>query len=179
MAGFDFAPVLSGETLRLRPLVAEDREALYRAAADPLIWAGHPAKTRHERAVFDPYFDFLLAAGGTLVVTLRRDGRVIGASRYYAVAERPGSVAIGYTFLTRDHWGGPANREMKALMLAHAFRWHDAVWLDIGCDNLRSQRAAEKIGAERMGEARLTLGRGTSDYVCYRIRRQDWQAQAG
>ncbi|WP_323767649.1 GNAT family N-acetyltransferase [Marinovum sp.] len=173
--GFDFAPVLTGETLQLRPLVAADREALYRAAADPLIWAGHPAKTRHERAVFDPYFDFLLASGGTLTVTLREDGRVIGASRFYEVAERPGSVAIGFTFLARAHWGGPANREMKALMLAHGFRWHDAVWLDIGTDNLRSQRAAEKIGAECMGTAELTLGRGAAEYVCYRIRRADWQ----
>ncbi|AKO98421.1 Acetyltransferase [Marinovum algicola DG 898] len=171
---FDFAPVLTGETLHLRPLRAEDRDGLYRAARDPLIWAGHPARTRHERAVFDPYFEFLRTAGGTLAVTDRRNGAIIGASRFYEVAERPGTMAIGFTFLTRAHWGGAANREMKALMFAHVFRWFDAVWLDIGVDNLRSQRAAEKIGARRMGAARLSIGAQPADYLCYRMRRQDW-----
>lgn len=174
--GFDFAPVLTGARLGLRPLLPEDRAALYRAASDPLIWAGHPAKTRHEPAVFDPYFDFLIQAGGTLAVTLRDSSEIIGASRFYEVPERPGTMAIGFTFLTRAYWGGATNREMKALMFAHVFRWYDAVWLDIGLDNLRSQRAAEKIGARRMGEARLTIGQATSDYACYRVTRQDWQA---
>ncbi|WP_417524582.1 GNAT family N-acetyltransferase [Marinovum sp.] len=170
---FDFAPVLTGARLVLRPLVAEDRAALYRAASDPLIWAGHPTRTRHEKAVFDPYFDFLIRSGGTLAVTLRDSSEIIGASRFYEVAERPGTMAIGFTFLTRAHWGGAMNREMKALMCAHVFRWYDAVWLDIGRDNLRSQRAADKIGARRMSEARLTIGAATSDCVCYRIDRAD------
>jgi RimJ/RimL family protein N-acetyltransferase len=30
-------------------------------------------------------------------------------------------VAIGYTFIARDHWGGHYNRALKTLMLDHAF----------------------------------------------------------
>jgi RimJ/RimL family protein N-acetyltransferase len=36
---------------------------------------------------------------------------------------------------------------MKRLMLAHAFRWARTVWFHVGPDNVRSQRALERIGA--------------------------------
>ena len=79
---FDDQPTLEGKTLRLSPLVADDREGLYAAAADPLIWAQHPARTRAERATFDPYFDFLLSAGGTLAVRSKATGQIIGCTRF-------------------------------------------------------------------------------------------------
>ena len=96
---------LFSDHVSLRRLRPEDREALYQAALDPLIWSGHPAKTRHERAVFDPYFDLLLAAGGTMVLR-DNDGRVIGCSRYYDPPDAPGMIAVGYTFVVRDRWAG-------------------------------------------------------------------------
>lgn len=177
---FDDQPELEGATLRLRPLRSEDRAALYAAASDPAIWKGHPAKTRHERAVFDPYFDMLLAYGGTLVVLDRAEGQIIGCSRYYTAPARPGSIAIGYTFLARSHWGGATNREMKMLMFDHAFAWFDEIWLDIGPDNIRSQKATAKLGAREVSRGPLDLGTGeVQDYVSFVITRHDWRAQCG
>ncbi|WP_221931151.1 GNAT family N-acetyltransferase [Aliiroseovarius halocynthiae] len=75
---FDNQPSLDGETLRLHGLREEDREALFNAASDPQTWAGHPAKDRYQRDVFDPYFDMLLASGGTLIVIDRATDQVIG-----------------------------------------------------------------------------------------------------
>ncbi|MGY3438277.1 MULTISPECIES: GNAT family N-acetyltransferase [unclassified Marinovum] len=174
---FDVAPDLTDQNLRLRPLGQADFEPLLAAASDPLIWAQHPAKTRHQPAVFAPYFAFLLQAGGTLVAEdLDLGGKVIGCSRFYQVAERPGTMAIGFTFLSRAYWGGPMNARMKALMFGHVFTVFDEVWLDIGLDNIRSQRAAEKIGAVHVNDATFNLGNGASDYRCYRVRRVDWAA---
>jgi RimJ/RimL family protein N-acetyltransferase len=52
----DFQPTLRGLSLTLRPLRADDLNALHAAAADPLIWAQHPDPTRHERAIFEERF---------------------------------------------------------------------------------------------------------------------------
>lgn len=142
----ELQPILVGPTLLLRPLQAADREALYAVASDPLIWALHPAHDRHLRPVFDRLFDESLASGGTLLAVDRASGAVIGSSRYSFDFAEEGEVEIGWTFLARDHWGGAANREMKRLMLRHAFASVGRVMFRVGEHNLRSRRAMEKIG---------------------------------
>jgi RimJ/RimL family protein N-acetyltransferase len=92
-----------------------------------------------------------MASGGALLVIDRATGRVIGSSRYFGYDEANREIEIGWSFLARSHWGGRYNGEMKRLMLAHAFRFVTSVVLVIGPDNVRSQRAAERIGAVRDG----------------------------
>lgn len=148
---FEYQPVLRGECVSLRPLAADDFDALYAVASDPLIWEQHPAPNRHEEAAFRDFFREALACGGTLVAVDTENGRVIGSSRFHAFDEGRGEVEIGWTFLARSHWGGRYNGEMKRLMCEHAFAFVDAVVLLIGTENVRSQRAAERIGAVRVG----------------------------
>ncbi len=174
---FDPQPTLEGATLLLRPLRFEDFDALYAAASDPATWAGHPVKNRHECDVFEPYFEILLKSAATLVVVDKASGEVIGCSRYYEVPSRPGTMAIGYTFLRCDYWGGVANFEMKTLMFDHVFASFDEVWLDIGVDNIRSQKATAKLGAKKVFEGRLDLGAGREDdYLSFVVSRADWNA---
>lgn len=173
--GFDPQPDLKGPNLNLRPMRGEDRAGLYAAASDPLIWEQHPAKTRHQRDVFDPYFDMLLRAGTTLVLRENETNEIVGCSRFYVAPDVPGSISIGYTFLVRRLWGGPANREMKTLMLTHAFRHYDAVWFHIGEDNIRSQKGTAKLGAVYQYTADLDLGGGPSPTVCMRLDRAAWK----
>lgn len=168
--GFDFQPVLTGERLALRPLRAEDREALYAAASDPLTWAQHPVSDRWRPEVFQAYFDDALASGGALVAVDRSDGRVIGTSRFDYLDPAASEVEIGWTFLARPYWGGAWNGEMKRLMLAHAFRFVDNAVFLIGPDNLRSRKAVEKIGGVLVG-TRVRDGR---ESVVYRIRAADF-----
>ncbi len=86
-----------------------------------------------------------------LVVIDNKDGQVIGSSRFNAYDEAKSEIEIGWTFLARSHWGGIYNREMKQLMLRHAFRFVNSVIFIIGATNFRSQRAMEKIGGVRTG----------------------------
>ncbi|MBJ3761438.1 GNAT family N-acetyltransferase [Maribius pontilimi] len=174
MLDFDPQPVLTGERLSLRPLRASDRDGLYHAASDPLVWEQHPASTRHQRDVFDPYFDELLASKGTLCV--RTDGTVIGCSRYYPVPAHPGEWGIGYTFLDRAHWGGAWNREMKTLMLRHAFASLPRVWFHIAQDNLRSQIATTRLGAEYQYDEALDMG---VPMKAYTLTPDQWRAATG
>lgn len=165
---FNRQPVLTGETLILRPLGAGDRDALLSAASDPEIWALHPEPNRWQPEVFQRYFDAAIASGGALAVTERATGTVIGSSRYHGYDASLSEVEIGWTFLARAHWGGRTNGEMKRLMIGHALASVRTVVFMIGPENLRSRRAVEKIGGVLTAEG---LRRDEMDYVRYDVRR--------
>ena len=148
---FDLQPILEGKLLRLRPLQPEDWDDLYAVASDPLIWEQHPINDRYTEEVLRGFFRDALASGGALIAIDSKDGQVIGSSRFHGYDEEISEIEIGWTFLSRSHWGGLHNQEMKQLMLEHAFRFVKSVVFLIGPENLRSQRAVEKIGAVRVG----------------------------
>lgn len=167
----DWQPTLKGARVELRPTRPEDFDAMHAAASDPLIWEQHSERNRHERAVFKRFFAGVMECGGGLTVIDPATGTVIGSSRYYDWDPTDGSVVIGYTFLRRDHWGTGTNREMKALMLAHAFRWARTVWFHVSKDNTRSRRAVEKLGATLDREASVPVGGVPALRCIYRIDR--------
>jgi len=156
---FELQPTLKGELLELRPLKQKDYPALFAVASDPLIWEQHPAPDRYKEEVFQKFFGDALASGGALVAIDCKDGKMIGSSRYLAHDTERREIEIGYTFLARTHWGGTFNREMKRLMLGHAFRFVDDVVFLVGPQNYRSQKAVEKIGGVRIGTRVNSLGR--------------------
>lgn len=172
---FDLQPTLRGVTLTLRPLTEADRESLWQAASDPLIWALHPDPSRGTRPGFERYFEGLLEDGGSLAVVDNASGRVIGATRYYEWHREQREVVIGYTFLTREFWGGSANREMKRLLIEHAAPHADVIWFHVGKANLRSRRAMEKLGAVAAFEGPRPQHGEMIDFVYYRIEPARWQ----
>ena len=89
-------------------------------------------------------------------------GRVIGTSRYDCYDADTSEVEIGWTFLDRSLWGGPYNAEMKRLMLDHAFRSVETVLFRVSSENLRSQKAVEKLGATRVGIERTSSAGATT-----------------
>ena len=148
---FDLQPILEGKLVRLRPLRPDDWDDLYAVASDPLIWEQPPIRDRYRREVFEGFFRDALASGGALIAIDAKTGQVIGSSRFHGYDEEQGEIEIGWTFLARSHWGRLYNHEMKQLMLGHAFRFVKSVVFLVGPENLRSQRAVEKIGAVRVG----------------------------
>lgn len=160
---FDLQPILKVELLKLRLLRVEDYHDLYAVAADPLIWEQHPINDRYKEEVFKLFFREALKSGGTLIAINSNDSQVIGWSRFHGYDKEKSEIEIGWTFLARSHWGGIYNREMKQLMLRHAFRFVNSVVFLVGPQNLRSQRAVEKIGGIRAG-SRLD-GSGQSSFV--------------
>src|SRR5260221_9235040 len=110
------------------------------------------------------FFRESLDSGGALIAIDSRDGRVIGSSRFHGFDEASGEIEIGWTFLARSHWGGKYNREMKQLMLRHAFQYVNSVVFLVSPQNVRSQRALEKIGGVRMGSRPDAGGRESLVY---------------
>ena len=160
---FHHQPVLKGKLVELRPFREADYDDLYAVAAVPLIWEQHSVKNRHEEAGFREFFREALASGGALIAVDAATQRVIGSSRFHGYSKKRSEIEIGWTFLARSHWGGRYNGELKWLMSRHAFRFVDNVVLLINPENLRSQRAAEKVGGVHVGSR--PHGSGPDVYV--------------
>jgi RimJ/RimL family protein N-acetyltransferase len=110
-----------------------------------------------------------LASNGALVITDKVSRKVIGSSRFYEWNPEKKEVAIGFTFLARSHWGGGTNRELKRLMLEHAFRWAGVVWFHVGVNNQRSRKAMEKIGGVYSHEESKEMHGVVHVHAFYRI----------
>ena len=177
MKSFDLQPRLVGELLEMRPMRPEDWDELFAVASDPLIWEVHPAWDRYKEENFRQYFVDGLECGGGLVAVDRKTGKIIGGSRYFWYGPDRDELEIGWTFLARDYWGGTYNREMKRLMLDHAFRFVDHVIFLVGTTNVRSQKAMLKIGGvltERRVQRRAQ--EKTFDFVVFEIAKSSWKS---
>ncbi len=175
----NWQPRLEGPHLMARPLQEADFDALFAAASDPAIWELHPIRDRYTQPKFEIYFRTGIASGGALIVEDRASGSIVGSSRFTAFDPSKRTVEIGYTFLVRTHWSTGANRELKTLMLAHAFQHVDTVEFFVGIKNFRSRGAMEKLGgklartvSEREPEGDLR------ESVVYVITKNDWNPEA-
>jgi RimJ/RimL family protein N-acetyltransferase len=168
----DLQPTLAGETILIRPLRAEDWPEMFAAASDPLIWELHPARDRYKEPVFREYFDGAIKSKSAFAFVERATGVIIGSSRFHGYDPALSEIEIGWTFLIRKHWGGATNREIKRLMLAHAFGFADTVVFWVGEANWRSQRAMEKIGGIRRNG--LVFRPPMGAHVVFEIRRESF-----
>jgi RimJ/RimL family protein N-acetyltransferase len=174
---FELQPMLRGDLIELRPLRPEDWDELFAAASDPLIWEQHPDRERYKPEIFREYFQSGIDSGGAFAVVDLQSGKIIGSSRYWNYKPDASEIEIGWTFLERKFWGGLYNRELKLLMLRHAFKFVERVVLIVGEHNLRSQRAVEKIGGRRE-RTELRAGRDGVERgnVLFVIRREEFPA---
>jgi N-acetyltransferase len=161
-------PELVGETILLRPLRSEDWPELFAAASDPLIWEVHPSRDRYKQAVFRGFFDGAMASKSAFAFVERATGSLIGSSRYHGYDPERSEIEIGWTFLVRAHWGGNTNREIKRMMLRHAFTFVDKVVFWVGESNWRSRRAMEKIGGIRR-DGLVSRPAATGPHVVFEI----------
>jgi RimJ/RimL family protein N-acetyltransferase len=172
---FELQPPLNGNLLCLRPLAPQDFEALFAVSSDPLLWAQHPERNRFQRNIFEKFFRAALDSQGALLALDSASGAVIGSSRFTGLDLAKSRVEVGYTFLARSCWGRGFNREMKQLMLDHAFRFVNEVFFYVGENNLRSRAAMEKIGASLVERIERQPKEGASyASVVYRMRKVDW-----
>ena len=155
---FDLQPYLKGELIELRPLKPDDWDELFAVASDPLIWEQHPERDRYKEDVFRIFFKDALESGGAFVIIDRKTQQTIGSTRFYGHDAEKSEIEIGWTFLARKYWGGRHNAEMKRLLLNHAFKFVESVVFFVGEDNVRSQKAMEKVGAIKVGTATRAYG---------------------
>ena len=168
---FDPQPFLEDAFVQLRPLTGEDHDVLSRIASDPSLWEHHPVRNGHTAEGFGLFFREALSAGA-LLITDKIRGRPVGCTRFYHYDEAESSVVIGHTFLARNYWGSGYNARMKKLMLAHAFRSVDKVLFYVVKENVRSQKALERLGAVERREVVRNYGMEELRCVVYELEKR-------
>ena len=143
---------LKNNLVWLEPLKQAHFEELYLVASDPLIWEQHPNPDRYKLDAFTNYFKGAMESGGAFIIRDTLSGKALGSSRYCAYDAANKEIQIGYTFFARSCWGKSINKEVKTLMLNHAFNYVDKVAFYVGANNIRSQKAMERIGGIKVRE---------------------------
>jgi RimJ/RimL family protein N-acetyltransferase len=177
--------VLEGEHVRLEPLApghaAALAEAIADGALDALWYTIVPAP-----AAVPGWIDAALAqraAGRALpfAVVRRRDGRVVGSTRYMNVEESQRRLEIGTTFYAASVQRSALNTECKRLLLAHAFERLGCLAVEFRTHwfNQRSREAIARLGAKQDGvlrnHQRLPDG-SLRDTVVFSIIDSEWPA---
>ncbi len=166
---------ITNEWVTLIPLRESDFEQLYNVASDPLIWEQHPNRSRYKKEVFEIFFKGAMESGGAFLITNTQTGEPIGSSRFCNYNEATKSIEIGYTFYSRDCWGKPYNNSCKKLMINYAFQFIDTINFYIGANNIRSQKAIEKLGAIKTREEDVAyFGEASQLNFMYTIEKKDW-----
>lgn len=165
--------------LRLEPLVEADIPdlvALARRNQDQLIYLNGPLRPDWYRLALAEQRE-----GRAVVFTLRMADRIVGTTRFADFDTALPAAELGWTWLDQAEHGSGLNTSIKQLLLRHAFEEWRLVRLQLktAASNLRSQRAIEKLGAQREGvlrnHRRLADGR-LDDTVLYSITDLEWPA---
>ena len=167
-------PTLENDLIILRPLRENDFEALYDVAKDPLIWEQHPCRDRYKREVYTEFFEESIKSKAALIIIDKSSDSIIGSTRFKPVENVENAIEIGWSFLARKYWGDTYNKSVKKLMIDYAFGFVEDIIFYIGKDNIRSQKAVEKIAGQRIIETRLKhlIKVSETDWT-YRINKED------
>jgi len=169
---FDLQPTLEGARVTVRPIAPTDWTSMFAVATDPEIWKQHPECDRYTERVFRRYFDGAVESGSAFAFVDRKCEKIIGSSRYHGLDTVKSEIEIGWTFISRDYWGGSYNMEIKRLLLDHAFLFVDTVVFWVDETNMRSRRAMEKIGGVLRDGIQVRDISGDSQYVVYEVRKE-------
>ena len=174
---------LADAFVALEPLTLDHVPALEAAAADGQLWqlwftsAPAPGQTLGyvEKALQGQCAGVMLP----FAVREQRSGEIVGTTRYYDPVVDPARLAIGYTWYARRWQKSHLNTACKRLLLKHAFEALGCLAVEFHTDgrNLDSQRAIERLGAQREGVLRAHKRRpdgSLRDTVCYSILAGEW-----
>lgn len=179
---------LAGKHVALELLSPGHRDVIRSLAKDERIWEFNkmlPIDDNYDVS-YDEYFDTALnqeALGGqqTFVIKRTTDRSIIGMTRLYEVNQKEKTAVIGYTWYVPSVWGKVHNKECKLLMLQYVFEEmkFNRVELRVAHQNIRSQKAVEKLGAIKEGILRKHGYRNDGSIrhtVVYSIIDDEWPA---
>jgi N-acetyltransferase len=154
---------LRGRHVYLELLSPDHRDIIRQLATDERIWEFNKMLLIDENydKMFDAYFDSALdktALGGQQSFVIRQieDDEIIGMTRLYEISEKNKLATIGYTWYIPSVWGRVHNKECKLLLLQYIFETlqFNRTELRVAHQNIRSQKAVEKIGGVKEGVLR-------------------------
>jgi RimJ/RimL family protein N-acetyltransferase len=177
--------LLKGRHVYLQFLTEAHREVLRPLARDERIWEYTKAFLIDETydQQFDRYFEEALSlpmkGDQAFAIVATADDRVIGMTRAYDLDRRVKKITIGFTWYVPEVYGKAHNKECKLLLLTYVFEGLGLQRVDfkVASQNIRSQKAVEKIGGVREGVLRRYTLRNDgvyADTVFFSILGEEW-----
>ncbi|MDI7741124.1 GNAT family protein [Lysinibacillus fusiformis] len=180
--------ILEGKTVLLVPMEITYKERLYEAVKSAEVWQ----YTWREVKTIDDFEQILSIAiknkyDGTQIPFIIKDrlsGEVLGTTRIGDIDLANRNVEIGWTWLSPTVWRTKVNTECKYLLLQYCFEQLEVlrVQFSISGQNIRSQKAVERIGAVKEGvfrKHRIKADGTIHDNIFYSIVDNEWKDVKG
>ncbi|WP_342442294.1 GNAT family protein [Lysinibacillus sp. FSL K6-0075] len=174
---------LENKVVKLKPLELSDLPEILETGRYPEIWS-HMSTTIEKKEDVNNFVENALRAKDEktefpFVIVDKQSGDIIGSTRFMDIDDKHQRLEIGYTWLTPAYWRTAINTNCKYLLLQHCFEhFHlQRVQIKTDHDNIRSQKAIERIGATKEGILRNHMIRkdGTTRHtVMYSITIEEW-----
>jgi RimJ/RimL family protein N-acetyltransferase len=175
--------VLERFPVRLEPLTQVHVADLANAARDGELWKLHYTSVP-EPGAESTYIEQALQGyrDGHMLPFVVRDlqtNTIVGTTRYHDIVPAVERLEIGYTWYSQRVQRSAVNTTCKWLLMQHAFEELGAQLVGLRTDilNLTSQRAIERLGAQKDGVLRhhaLRRDGTVRDTVMYSITSAEW-----
>ncbi|HRJ85604.1 MAG TPA: GNAT family protein [Ignavibacteria bacterium] len=168
--------VLEGSSVKLIPLSMAHAEELWESARNEDLWEHYTFRKMESFEKFKKFLEGSLAEaesgkGFTFTIIDKATGKMRGGTSFLDIQPASRSLEIGRTWLAKDLHGTGFNAECKLLLLTYCFEELKLirVFFKTDSNNLRSQKAMEKIGAKYEGTLRNHMIRedGTFRHSAY------------
>ncbi len=149
--------ILEGKHVRLIPLEEKDIPELIKNSREEIIWKPLSINGMDEQILIAHYLEAIEATKKgeeyAFVIEHKETKEIIGSTRYLDIQTQHKKLEIGWTWIQTKYWGTKINPECKYLLLKHAFEELKCIRVQLKTneENIRSQKAMEKIGAKREG----------------------------
>ncbi|NOS84549.1 MAG: GNAT family N-acetyltransferase [Ignavibacteria bacterium] len=177
--------VLEGKRVKLIPLSITHAEELWESAMNEDLWEHY---TFRRMETIDKFKDFLAGSlkeaesgkGFTFTIIDKATGKKRGGTSFLDIQPASRSLEIGRTWLAKELHGTGFNAECKLLLLRYCFEELKLirVFFKTDSNNMRSQKAMEKIGVKFEGTLRNHMIRedGTFRHSAYfSIIESEWE----
>jgi RimJ/RimL family protein N-acetyltransferase len=169
---------IAGRFITLRPVTADDAEALHAVSTDPAIWTYLPYGPYADTAELRARLEEIEDSRDPLFFTLVVDGVPQGIASYLRIDPQHGAIEIGHIWLGTPLQRTTAATEAIFLLMRHAFDDLGYRRFEWKCNalNAPSRRAAERFGFTFEGVFRnhmVVKGRNR-DTAWYAITLEDW-----
>jgi len=180
----DFLPVtLKGRYVTLEPMQMSHHAAMCAVGTDEALFRWFPENCAGDepmrRFIDEGLRDQQAGTALPFVVRTNHDGRIVGSTRFGAVAAKHRRAEIGWTWYTGSVQRTPVNTECKILLLKHAFDVLKLNRVELKTDSLneKSRAAIARIGATQEGIFRnhmVVQGGRIRHTVYFSIMREEW-----
>tara|TARA_R110000868_G_scaffold163800_1_gene396127 strand:- start:7730 stop:8308 length:579 start_codon:yes stop_codon:yes gene_type:complete len=175
--------ILENESILLRPLTINDIDTIESISYNKELGEfGARVKNRND---LTDYFNFCLNAKKEkelypLIIISKENNNPIGLTMFGNISFQNKRLEIGWTWIGEKFQGTGINASCKGLLLDYCFSDLNLrrVEFKIDINNLKSQKAIEKIGAIKEGLLRnyniQSYGESEGTYV-YSILKEEWK----